>query len=92
LGFYIGEELLVGVWHGKTVAESFPDIGGGTWKGILVVGLIMFIGLIPFFAYRELARALGADELYVLVFSRGTKSDATPPGRAADGDARESRG
>ena len=70
--FYVIEEMLVGIWHGRTVAGSFPDIGGGTWKGIFVVGLILFAGLIPFFAYRELARVLGKDELYSLIFKRGT--------------------
>jgi hypothetical protein len=70
--FYVIEEMLVGIWHGRTVAGSFPDIGGGTWKGISVVGFILFVGLIPFFAYRELARVLGRDELYSLIFKRGT--------------------
>ena len=70
--FYVIEEMLIGIWHGRTVAGSFPDIGGGNWKGICVVGFILFVGLIPFFAYRELARVLGKDELYSLIFRRGT--------------------
>jgi hypothetical protein len=70
--FYIIEEMLVGIWHGKTVAGSFPDIGGGTWKGVFVVSFILFVGLMPFFAYRELARILGKDELYSVIFRRGT--------------------
>jgi hypothetical protein len=49
MSFYIIEETLIGTWHGKTVAESIPDIGGGSLKGILVVGLMMFVVLIPFF-------------------------------------------
>jgi hypothetical protein len=69
--FYIIEEMLVGVWHGKTIAASFPEIGGEGWKGILVVGTILFVVLIPFFAYRELARVLGKDELHSLIFRRG---------------------
>jgi len=69
--FYIIEEMLVGIWHGKTVAGSFPDIGGGTWKGVFVVSFILFVGLMPFFAYRELARVLGKDELYSVIFKRG---------------------
>ena len=68
--FYIIEETLVGMWHGKTIAASFPEIGGEGWKGILVVGTVLFVGLIPFFAYRELARVLGKDELYSLIFRR----------------------
>ena len=77
--FYIVEETLVGMWHGKTIAASFPKIGGGGWKGILVVGSILFVALIPFFAYRELARVLGKDELHSLIFKRGAKTDATQP-------------
>lgn len=69
--FYIGEEIIVGIWHGKTIIESFPQIGGGTWRGMVVVALILFVGLIPFFSYRELSRALGADELHALLFRRG---------------------
>jgi hypothetical protein len=75
--FHVIEETLVGVWHGKTVAESFPDIGGGGWRGTLVVGSIVFVVLIPFFAYRELGRVLGKDELYSLIFKSGT--EACPP-------------
>jgi hypothetical protein len=75
--FYIVEEMLVGMWHGKTITESFPEIGGEGWKGTLVVGSILFIALIPFFGYRELARALGKDELHSLIFKRGT--EAGPP-------------
>jgi hypothetical protein len=42
MSFYIVEETLIGMWHGKTATESIPDIGGGSLKGILVVGLMMF--------------------------------------------------
>ena len=75
--FYIVEETLAGMWHGKTIAASFPKIGGEGWKGILVVGSILFVALIPFFAYRELARVLGKDELHSLIFKRGAETDAT---------------
>ena len=73
VAFYLAEETLVGVWHGRTIAQSFPDIAGGGWKGIAVVGVILFVGLTPFFAYRELARVLGEDKLYALIFTRGPK-------------------
>jgi len=77
MGFYIGEEILVGIWRGRTIVESFPEVGGGSWKGIVVVSLILFVGLIPFFSYRELSRALGKDELHALLFRHG----AIPPRR-----------
>ena len=96
MAFYIGEETLIGVWHGKTIAESFPDIGGGVWNGIFAVGLILFVGLIPFFTYRELARVLGPDELYSLVFKSGSQDSAAQPsshrGRATKSNAAEGSG
>ena len=72
--FDIVEETLVGMWHGKTIAASFPEIGGEGWKGMVVVGAILFVGLIPFFAYRELARVLGKEELHSLIFKRGPEA------------------
>ncbi len=71
MAFYVGEEMLIGVSHGKTIAQSVPEIGGGGWRGTTVVAVILFFGLIPFFFYRELAAVLGKDELRSLVFKRG---------------------
>jgi hypothetical protein len=56
--FHIIEEALIGVLHGKALSQSIPDIGGGKLQGILMVGIIMFVVLMPFFAgtrpsYRE---------------------------------------
>jgi hypothetical protein len=73
VSFYLLEEILVGLWHGKTIAESIQTVGGGTFKGILVVGFIMFIVLMPFFALREFGRVVGENELYELFFVRRFK-------------------
>ena len=73
ISFYILEEVLVGVWHGKTLANSMPTVGGGRLVGILLVGFIMFVVLMPFFALRELGRDIGDDKLYELFFVRRTK-------------------
>jgi hypothetical protein len=70
MSFYIIEEALIGMWHGKTAAESIPDIGGGSFKGILVVGLMMFVVLIPFFALKEIGRVIGDDNLCELFLVR----------------------
>ncbi len=72
MGFYMAEETVAGLWHGKALIEGFPEIGGGTWKGIIVVALILFVGLVPFFSYRELARVLGKDRLHLLIFKSET--------------------
>jgi hypothetical protein len=56
---YIVEEIVVGLFHGKSVGESFPHVGGGGLVGVLTVGGILCIALVPFFAFREIARVIG---------------------------------
>lgn len=77
VSFYVIEETLIGMWHGKTAAESIPDIGGGSFKGILVVGLMMSVVLMPFFALKEIGRAMGGNSLYELLLVR--RSGHMPP-------------
>ena len=70
--FDISEEVLVGVFHKKTIAQSIPGLGGGGIEGILLVGLIVFIVLIPFFSFTEVARVIGQDQLLAIIFKRRT--------------------
>lgn len=77
--FHIIEETLIGTWHGKTISQGIPDIGGGTLQGILMIGIIMFVVLMPFFAFRELEGALGKEQLRLLLFGSKTKTGAVPP-------------
>lgn len=73
MAFKAVEEILVGLWRGQSVLESIPSYGGGSLKGIVSVGLITTVALIPFFAFREIGRAVGADELRALVLARRPK-------------------
>ena len=57
--FDVVEEVIVGVFKGKTIGESIPVIGGGTPSGVFFVGIILAVALIPFFAFREVGRAIG---------------------------------
>ena len=77
--FYIIEETLIGMWHGKTFVESIPAIGDGTLQAIIITVIIMFFALIPFFAFRELEQAIGRDILRQLLFGRTTDAEAPPP-------------
>lgn len=79
LCFHMIEETLIGVLHGKTLSQSIPNIGGGKLQGILMVGIIMFVVLMPFFAFRELGRAIGTEQLRSLLFGGETKAGAAPP-------------
>src|SRR5215831_16021091 len=64
--FNLAEEVVIGVWKGKTIAESIPRIGGGSPAGTVIAGLIVTIALIPFLAFRELSRLLGKGALAAL--------------------------
>ena len=79
LCFHMIEETVIGVLHGKMLSQSIPDIDSGKLQGILMVGIIMFVVLMPFFAFRELGRAIGTEQLRSLLFGGETKAGAAPP-------------
>lgn len=62
------EDAAVGFYHGKTFSQSIADLGGGTLKGILTLAFLLFVMLIPFFAFGELRRILGEGQLTQLFF------------------------
>ena len=49
--FDILEEGIVGAVHHKTITQSMPTLGGGGVEGMLLVALMVFIVLIPFFSF-----------------------------------------
>ena len=65
--FHIVESVAVGVWHGQTIAESLPPFLGWNPKGLLAVGVMCFVLLLPFFGFREVARVIGRRELRALL-------------------------
>jgi hypothetical protein len=73
IAFHIVEHVIVGLWHGQTMVEAIPSFGGGGLTGIVMVGTIISVTLIPFFALRYVRRVIGAPELYTLLFLRGRK-------------------
>jgi hypothetical protein len=92
LAAYIVEEIGVGMFHGKTAAESVPVIGGGGPAALLCIAAIMAAALAPFFAFREIARVVGEAEFRVLILGapRKTQEQAhedAPPLAAAAGAA-----
>ena len=62
------------MFRGKTISQSFPAIGGGSLQGLLSMAAIVFVALIPFFAFRELGRVIGKRELWSLLLKRGTRA------------------
>jgi hypothetical protein len=75
---YIVEEIVVGLFRGKTVAASFPDIGGGGIAGVLIIGVIMCIALVPFFSFREIARVMGEAEFRAMMLGPAREKRDSP--------------
>ncbi len=64
------EELIVGHFHGKASREVLREIAGGTWQQAVAVAILLFLILIPFFAYQEIAARLGKGKLSKLLTER----------------------
>jgi hypothetical protein len=72
--FHILEHVLIGIWHGEPIVESIADIGVNQLGGIVSVGIIATVALIPFFILREISRVIGGDNVWALFFHRGRNS------------------
>ena len=73
--FRVLEEILIGIWEGRSfydaLAHDHPAISqGGAPIAIAMVCIIMFVALIPFFAYREIEDAFGHDVIRNLLFKK----------------------
>jgi len=73
MAFHVVERLIGGLFSGRTIAQSFPDVGHGSLKGIFSVAATAFVALIPFFAFREISRVIGSKELWSLLLTRGNR-------------------
>lgn len=78
--FKVAEELAVGHLRGRSFQESFAELGGGTWKGIVTLAALVLVMLIPFFGFNELRRVFG-ERLFALFFRPRNLVDL-PPGSA----------
>lgn len=81
IAFHVLESFVLGLVHGSTLAQSVPAIGGGGIAGLLTVAAIMFVILVPYFAFRDIGRALGPREFRRLLLTRPASAEtaaATP--------------
>ncbi len=76
IGFHIAEDAVLALLHGRPVAEGLADFGAGNVRGILSYAAIAFVSLIPFFLFRAIARAVGEDQIWQLVFIDGAREPA----------------
>ena len=64
------ERSVIGLIHGETLSGSMPSFGGGGVLGLFIVSLIFFVSLLPFFTFKNVARAVGPDRILAILFNR----------------------
>jgi hypothetical protein len=75
--FKILEEAAVAMFRGSSFRENMHAFTGGSWKGLLSLTVVLFVVLIPFFAFGELRRVFG--DPIAQVFVRPRHSLGLPP-------------
>jgi len=68
VAFHVVERIVVGLVAGETFSASIPAIGGGGLTGLACVALILFVALIPYFAFRRVTREIGAEQMKHMLF------------------------
>ncbi|HUK07544.1 MAG TPA: hypothetical protein VLX09_06730 [Stellaceae bacterium] len=73
VAFHILEGAVMALVRDKPLSDSLDDFGAGDLRGVLSIGAIAFVGLTPFFLFREIGRVIGEEQLWRLVFKRGER-------------------
>ncbi|MDR3420084.1 MAG: hypothetical protein P4L80_02390 [Xanthobacteraceae bacterium] len=68
--FHIVEHVLIGLWDGRPLAQSLAEVDANKLMGIVLLGIISTVALVPFFILREVGRVIGEDKLWALFFRR----------------------
>src|SRR5262245_53956381 len=68
--FDVLEHFVVGTVRGKTPGEVLAHILEKGWPHMLATVMVVFVAFLPFFAFRELERALGEGKLRQLFLGR----------------------
>jgi hypothetical protein len=66
--FHVIEKVIIGLIAGEDLAHSIPAVGGGGFMGVVCIGLILFVSLIPFFAFRRVTREIGPERMREMMF------------------------
>lgn len=75
IAFHVVEHVIIGLVKGETLAASVPHIGGGGLIGLACVGVIFFVALIPFFAFKYVGREIGEERLNAMLFRTKVPQD-----------------
>jgi hypothetical protein len=61
--FKLLEGAGVALYRHKPVSQDIVAFAGGSWRGVLALAGLLFVVLIPFFAFTELRRVFGEDRI-----------------------------
>ena len=64
------EEAIVGLLHDRSVGDTLVGLGHGRLGEIMATSLLLFVVLIPYFAYREIDTMLGEGKLLEMLRRR----------------------
>jgi hypothetical protein len=67
------EDAIVGMFKGKTFVEGLPTPSGRPMLDALMLGVVLFIALVPFFAFTELDDAMGPGKLTTIFLKDRSK-------------------
>ena len=67
IGLSVVEEAIIGLVHHRTIGASLIELGRGRLGTIMASSLLLWLILIPYFAYKELDMALGEGKLRQLL-------------------------
>ena len=74
--FTLIEEMVVGLFHGHTVANTVNQLTARSWTEILAPSLIILLVLIPMISFEEIDRSLGKGTLRRMLFGRTNADEA----------------
>ncbi len=64
------EDAIVGVIHAQSIRDTLGELVHGRLAEIMVTSLLLFVILIPYFAYREFDTMLGEGKLLEMLWRR----------------------
>lgn len=70
IGLSVVEEAIIGLIHRRTIGASLIELGRGRLETIMAMSLLLWLILIPYFAYKEVDMALGEGKLRQLLRRR----------------------
>ncbi|QYZ69989.1 hypothetical protein [Neotabrizicola shimadae] len=87
---HVVERVALGLFQGQSFSASMPVFGGGGSIGVLIIALIAFVSLLPFFTFKAVARAFGPDKVRAALLSWPEVGDrATLASSGADRRSRD---